>query len=194
MSPLTKESLTKMTVKELKAFLRTRGSHVRLSGLKPELLERAQLYFDQPVAGSSSSSSSSPPRGPTSLDSPGLNWMDISRLVRKKIPSSFTTQQIDAYLTENYCLDEQDCDKEMVNCSVQKPAKKGFDMYMSNKVHMVEFAETNREICFRANMEASLDKKKFNFPTCSISENGKVQAARCTCKAQADSRLVFYMT
>ena len=180
----TRDSLSLMTVKQLKEFLRSKGPSVRLSGLKSELLKRALLYFDQP--------SEITPNEPTlvadqeELIQPGLDWKDIEHFKSSYLPGSFSREVVESYLLEDLTI--IDGDREITSIGAKKAARKGRDLYLSNKVHLMEFASKTGILLFRGNLESSLDLKTFYFPAFSLSSSGRIKAAKCTCKAQADSR------
>lgn len=170
-----------LNVHELKAFLRQKGA--RLSGNKDELLKRARLYADQKDLEVQEKVVLSDEQ--KYFDSSTLNWK--IPLGRHHVPKQFKLEVLTLYLKQNP-MSLHGCLEPETETGTSKPAEKGRNMYYSHKIHLFEGAEENKVYYFRANVEKSLDRKKFCYPHVSILQNGKISAARCTCVAMASAR------
>jgi hypothetical protein len=196
--------LDMFNVIQLKQFLKSRG--LRSSGRKNELLKLAKLYASSPVL-----------RGIEEeieediFASDQLVWREITSHSQISIPSSFSidvlttylstlpaalvtvTPQVDAYSDE----DMEETGKEPssgarvqveVDAGTEKPSVKGRRMYCSEKLTLVEAANSGSDVFFRANCEASL-RKACRYPAVAIGTMGIVKG-KCNCPANAGE--VFY--
>ena len=154
----TSTGLKNLTVLQLKAFLRSRGKSV--VGLKQQLISRAELFFDEPVLTQDSNEDSEPTvnAGLVPFEHPDLKWMSLEDLGRNEIPDSFDISTITQYLCEDVVDFRGQQDGIETDVGTKKPAVKGRQMYLSEKLFHVDFAKHDRVIFFRGKCEASLKK------------------------------------
>ena len=190
------EDLEKLSVAQLKEFLRPRG--VRLGGNQAELLQLARLYFSYPTL-KPSSSLPIDERGASEINDqdspfndPSLTWQMVTKEL--KIPSQFSIEKITDYLRNNevslLCFPSagNDSDEDDVQAGTQKPVVKGRKMYLSERLTHAEFAETGSHLYIRGNCEASM-RKAVRYPGVAlIASSGTVAFGECTCEAKEDGR------
>lgn len=183
------KELKSFTVLQLRDFLRMRGKSV--VGRKQDLLSRAELFFNEPVRGPDSNNndpnSLSPSSEWISLDGLNLEWKPLSELESSTVPKDFDISVITKYLCEDV-VSFQGTDKFEVDVGTKKPAVKGRQMYLSEKLFYVDFAKKDAQLYFRGKCEASLKKSEIRRPVVSVNEDGKITNAGCNCVAQADCR------
>ena len=89
--------------------------------------------------------------------------------------------------------EDGDGEEEEADAGTGKPAVKGRQMYVSERLQFVEYATSSSHLYFRANCAASMKRgaQDTRFPGVAINLfHGTVDAARATCVAKADGRCV----
>jgi hypothetical protein len=186
--------LTKLTVAELKLFLKARN--LRSTGRKADLLKLAKLYFNSPILRTESCPSAS---ASDIFTKNGLVWNAINLPV--VIPSSFSIDTITSYLSTIPVsmviqqsaeeVEEEQEEEEEANAGTDKPSVKGRRMYISEKLTLVEWATSGTNLLFRSNCEASL-RKSCRYPAVAISKEGSVIKGKCNCPALAGIIEIHY--
>ena len=74
-----------------------------------------------------------------------------------------------------------------VDAGTAKPVVKGRQMYVSQRLTLVEYASTSTHLYFRANCDASM-RDRVLYPGVALTNEGEVDYARCSCEARADQR------
>ena len=69
------------------------------------------------------------------------------------LPKKYNVKQIENYLTFQLV----EIDGELVNVGIDKPAKKGKDLYDSFNTTLCEFCVFENQVIFSSNVEASLN-------------------------------------
>jgi hypothetical protein len=193
--------LDKFTVIQLKQFLKDRG--LRSSGRKSELLKLAKLYANSPVLRGIEAESEE-----DIFASDELVWREVTSHSQIAIPLSFSIDVLTTYLStlpaalvtphvETYSDDDLEETEEgagarvqvKVDAGTEKPSVKGRRMYCSEKLTLVEAANSGSEVFFRANCEASL-RKDCRYPAVAIGPEGIVKG-KCNCPANAGMLFAF---
>ena len=81
-----------------------------------------------------------------------LSWKDISELPASSITKEMEDETIASFLT-NY---DFSFGEELIDCGTQKPAKKGKQLYLSEKIQLCEFSKDQSQLLFRCTMSASM--------------------------------------
>ena len=150
-----KPNFDKMRKDELVDFLKG-YPYAKISGLKPELLLRAKHYYE----------TKGPPENKEEngialnklveqrkiFSDKSLTWKDISELPAGSIQKELEDEAIGSFLTNYDFL----FGEELIDCSTQKPGKKGKHLYLSEKIQMCEFSKTDSHLLFRCTMSASM--------------------------------------
>jgi hypothetical protein len=196
LAPRELGDLEKLTVAELKVFLKERG--VRSSGKKCQLLELAKLYYNSPVLRSNATELNTTERDIFANDA--LVWEKLDSSSQVTLPTSFSIDVVTSYLstlpaslvapgTSEIDLDGENVTEDMdgqvvveVEAGTEKPSVKGRRMYVSEKLTMVEVAICGGQVLLRANCEASL-RKSCRYPGVAISQEGSVLKGKCNCPA-----------
>jgi hypothetical protein len=189
------QSFTKLTVQQLKEFLKARG--VRSSGKKCELVKLATLYAKSPVL---RAKESQPGRSDIFANSE-LVWQEVTHHSQVSVPSAFSIDVLTTYLatvpvslvmpqSEEGAggVDTNDMvggtEEVEMDAGTDKPSVKGRRMYVSEKLTLVEAANSGTDLLFRSNCEASM-KKSCRYPAVAISQDGSVAMGQCNCPANA---------
>ena len=145
----------KMLKDQLVEFLRG-YPHAKISGLKPELVERAKHYYaTKGLPGKIEENGitlNELVRQRKIFSDKRLSWKDISELPASSMKKELEDETIASFLT-NY---EFSFGEELIDCGTQKPAKKGKQLYLSEKIHLCEFAKGQSQLLFRCTMSASM--------------------------------------
>ena len=179
---MSDEEIDKMTVKQLKNFLKSRG--LKSTGLKNELQRLVRIYKSEilPDTSTNDIEESELKRQRMIFDS-DFSWTKIEKLKKSQIPEEFDYFQIHTFLTQQLTNDHEN------DLGTEKPAEKGRHMYRSNLVNLCEFVFSSRNILLvRGEIQASMERK-IHQSYVGI-EEGVVFSSKCSCKARIDGRCV----
>ena len=95
------------------------------------------------------------------------------------LPKKYNVKQIENFLTFQLV----EIDGELVNVGIDKPAKKGRDLYDSFNTTLCEFCVFEDKVIFSANVEASLNCEVYYPQVCIDMNDGKITISMCTCEA-----------
>ncbi len=135
--------VNKMTVVQLKDFLRARGK--RCSGKKADLVALVKLFKDDPLLSVPEDDS------PQNVEFPET-WIDVKSLRKQEVPPDFNIDVLNRFLTTQFL----EVDGETISSGTEKPAVKGRQLYASEKIQFCEYAQERGLIHFRCNMTASM--------------------------------------
>ena len=95
------------------------------------------------------------------------------------IPKAFNTVQVNNFLTHQMI----EIYGELVDVRIEKPAKKGRDLYESKNTLLAEYCVIDSKVIFSANVEASMIAQVYFPQVCIDMNDGLVFATKCTCEA-----------
>ena len=150
-----KPNFDKMRKEELVEFLKG-YAHAKISGLKSDLLERAKHYYETKGLPDKKEENGITLNKLVEerkiISDKRLSWKDISELPVGIIKKELEDETISSFLTDYEFL----FGEELIDCGTQKPAKKGKQLYLSDKIHLCEFSKTESHLLFRCTMSASM--------------------------------------
>ena len=182
-----------MKVEDLKKYLRQCGAKV--SGNKPELLERAKAYFaraqneeseeQQQLVNNSGNDDLLNLEDKREVFKMKGNWQAVTTFDKNIIPYAFDSDVISSFLTKDIYLFQD----EEIQSGTEKPSRKGKDLYRDKKIQHCEFMKHNNWLVFRANMQASMKASVFRYPGAAIhAENGSIETTCCTCQQMSGGK------
>jgi hypothetical protein len=181
----------KWTVLLLKAFLQARNR--KASGNKAQLLERALLYVDEDEVSSNLTPAEVLLNEKRKIfEDSKIQWSNVISPAKIKLPDGFADafdrNVINTFLTSTtYCFGSTG-EEEAVSSGTAKPARKGRQLYASNKIQFCEVGNSDGMILFRCTMAASL-KKEFRYACVAIKKSdGQIIISKCNCPQQADGK------
>ena len=190
------EDIDQLNVPQLKAFLKARGVGIS-HGNKAQLQQLARLYFSSPIlrvsgtgtteggasggaaasAGGSAGTGRVPRRSVRGLiagessvfEDSSRDWQELTPSSKLSVPGGFTVMEITRYLTDIQVSLLYGDDEEVVGAGTTKPAVKGRQMYVSQRLTKVDTAASPTHLYFRGNCQASM-KKLARYPGVAIKE------------------------
>lgn len=184
------EELKKKTCNELKKFLKERGK--KCSGDKKALLRLALIYADEPIQ----------PEGEEEVlaadvhaleqkrqvFSENVTWQKLEKGQLPQVPRRYTIKKIYAFLGAlSVITDVTSGEKVVTDCSTDKPAVKGRQMYRSRKIRLMKHAQFENKSLFRADIQASFKKECRTAFAC-IDSNGTIEITQCDCVQRSDGK------